>query len=184
MVEWQAMIWKQLPPGCTKPSISLPGMPDPSIAYLGERLTAAGVPIVLPTGGHAVYLDARRCCPHIPALQYPAWSLNNALYLLGGVRGVEIGSVMFGMQPDGSERNLPMELVRLTSLAGCHQSHVDYLAEAILAVNEQHGIAWLSNFNSSEGIASLHSSPGTFTGGPLIAWSSFNLLSKKKSWKQ
>ena len=109
-----------------------------SIAYLGERLTAAGVPIVLPTGGHAVYLDAREMLPHIPALQYPAWSLNNALYLLGGVRGVEIGSVMFGMQPDGSERPSAMELVRLAFPRRVYtQSHVDYLAEAILAVNEQ-----------------------------------------------
>jgi tryptophanase len=68
---------------------------------------------VQPTGGHAVYIDARAMLPHIPADQYPAWSLANALYLLGGVRGVEIGSVMFGLQPDGSERPAAMELVRL-----------------------------------------------------------------------
>ena len=109
-----------------------------SIAYLGERLVAAGVSIVQPTGGHAVYLDARDMLPHIPALQYPAWSLNNALYLLGGVRGVEIGSVMFGLHPDGSETPAAMELVRLAFPRRVYtQSHVDYLAEVILEVYQQ-----------------------------------------------
>lgn len=109
-----------------------------SIAYLGEKLTNAGVPIVLPTGGHAVYIDARTMLPHIPASQYPAWSLSNALYLLGGVRSVEIGSVMFGRQPDGSEKPAAMELVRLAFPRRVYtQSHVDYLAEVILAVHAQ-----------------------------------------------
>ena len=120
-----------------------------SIAYLGDKLTAAGVPIVLPTGGHAVYIDARAMLPHIPVDQYPAWSLCNALYLMGGVRGVEIGSVMFGLQPDGSEKPAAMELVRLAFPRRVYtQSHVDYLAEVILAVSEQaavlpgYRIAW------------------------------------------
>ena len=109
-----------------------------SIAYLGEKLTDAGVPIVLPTGGHAVYIDARTMLPHIPPEEYPAWSLNNALYLMGGVRGVEIGSVMFGHQPDGSEKPAAMELVRLAFPRRVYtQSHVDYLAEVILAVHAQ-----------------------------------------------
>jgi tryptophanase len=109
-----------------------------SIAYLGEKLTNAGVPIVLPTGGHAVYIDARTMLPHIPTGQYPAWSLCNALYLLGGVRGVEIGSIMFGRQPDGSEKPANMELVRLAFPRRVYtQSHVDYLAEVILAVHAQ-----------------------------------------------
>jgi tryptophanase len=109
-----------------------------SIAYLGDKLTAAGVPIVQPTGGHAVYIDARELLPHIPALEYPAWALNNSLYLLGGVRGVEIGSVMFGLQPDGSEQPAAMELVRLAFPRRVYtQSHVDYLAEVILAVHAQ-----------------------------------------------
>ena len=109
-----------------------------SIAYLGEKLTAAGVPIVRPTGGHAVYLDAREILPHIDPLQYPAWSFNNALYLLGGVRGVEIGSVMFGLQPDGAEQPAGMELVRLAFPRRVYtQSHVDYLAEVIIAAYEQ-----------------------------------------------
>ncbi len=109
-----------------------------SIEYLGEKLIAAGIPIVQPTGGHALYIDARAMLPHIPFLQYPAWSLNNALYLLGGVRGVEIGSVMFGMQPDGSEKPSAMELVRLAFPRRVYtQSHVDYLAEVLLSVNSQ-----------------------------------------------
>ncbi|MBE2266607.1 MAG: tryptophanase, partial [Anaerolinea sp.] len=109
-----------------------------SIAYLGERLVAAGVPIVQPTGGHAVYIDARDMLPHIAPLQYPAWALANALYLVGGVRGVEIGSVMFGMQPDGTEQPARMELVRLAFPRRTYtQSHVDYLAEVILEVYAQ-----------------------------------------------
>lgn len=106
-----------------------------SIAYLGRKLTAAGVPIVEPTGGHAVYLDAREIAAHLPPLQYPAWSLGNALYLTGGVRGVEIGSVMFGLQPDGSEQAAATELVRLAFPRRVYtQSHVDYLVEVVLEV--------------------------------------------------
>lgn len=120
-----------------------------SIAYLGDKLVAGGVPIIEPTGGHAVYIDAREMLPHIPPLSYPAWALNNALYLLGGVRGVEIGSVMFGRRPDGGERPAPMELVRLAFPRRVYtQSHVDYLVEVILAAAEQrtavggYRIAW------------------------------------------
>lgn len=106
-----------------------------SIEYLGEKLVAAGVPIVLPTGGHAIYIDARAALPHLKPLEYPAWSLNNELYLTGGVRGVEIGSVMFGRHPDGSETPAAMELVRLAFPRRAYtQSHVDYLAEVILEV--------------------------------------------------
>ena len=109
-----------------------------SIAYLGDRLTAAGVSIVQPTGGHAVYLDARAMLPHLTPLQYPAWSLCNALYLVGGVRGVEIGTVMFGRQPDGTEAPAAMDLVRLAFPRRTYtQSHVDYLAEVILEVYAQ-----------------------------------------------
>lgn len=109
-----------------------------SIAYLGDKLNGAGIPIVEPTGGHAVYLDAKEILPHIPPMQYPAWSFNNALYLLGGVRGVEIGTVMFGLQPDGTEKPAAMELVRLAFPRRVYtQSHVDYLAEVIIAVYQQ-----------------------------------------------
>jgi tryptophanase len=107
-----------------------------SIEYLGERLTAAGVPLVQPTGGHAVYLDAAAMLPQVPAGQFPAWALACALYLEGGVRGVEIGSVMFGRQPDGTEEPAAKELVRLAFPRRVYtQSHVDYLAEVILYVH-------------------------------------------------
>ena len=109
-----------------------------SVAYLGEKLTAAGVPIVQPPGGHAIYIDARAMLPHIPAELYPAWALSVVLYLEGGIRSVEIGSVMFGAQPDGSEKPAPLELVRLAFPRRVYtQSHVDYVAEVILYVNER-----------------------------------------------
>ncbi|MCA1789624.1 MAG: hypothetical protein LC667_07145, partial [Thioalkalivibrio sp.] len=87
-------------------------------------------------GGHALYIDAAALLPHIPALQYPAWALSAVLYLEGGVRSVEIGSVMFGMQPDGTERPAAMELVRLAFPRRVYtQSHVDYLAEVLAYVH-------------------------------------------------
>lgn len=111
-----------------------------SIEYLGDKLQEAGVPIIRPTGGHAIYIDARRMLPHIPWNEYPAWSLNNGLYLLGGVRGVEIGSVMFGLQPDGAEKAAAHELVRLAFPRRVYtQSHVDYLAEVIVELDRQKG---------------------------------------------
>jgi tryptophanase len=107
-----------------------------SVAYLGDILTAAGVPIMQPPGGHAIYIDAKAMLPHIPQSEYPAWALSLALYLEGGIRSVEIGSVMFGQQPDGREQPAAMELVRLAFPRRVYtQSHVDYLAEVILYVN-------------------------------------------------
>ena len=107
-----------------------------SVAYLGDILTANGVPIVRPPGGHAIYIDALAMLPHVPQSQYPAWALSLALYLEGGIRSVEIGSVMFGRQPDGSEKPAAMELVRMAFPRRVYtQSHVDYLAEVILYVN-------------------------------------------------
>ncbi len=107
-----------------------------SVAYLGDILTANGVPMVQPPGGHAIYIDALAMLPHIPQSDYPAWALSLVLYLEGGIRSVEIGSVMFGRQPDGSERPAAMELVRLAFPRRVYtQSHVDYLAEVILYVN-------------------------------------------------
>ena len=101
--------------------------------YIGERLTAGGVPIVRPVGGHAVFIDARAMLEHIPPLQYPGQALSVALYEIGGVRGCEIGTVMFGRQPDGSEQPAAMDLVRLAIPRRVYtQSHADYLVESIL----------------------------------------------------
>ncbi|MGA7673501.1 MAG: tryptophanase [Rhizomicrobium sp.] len=98
--------------------------------YIGERLTDMGVPIVKPTGGHAVFVDARRFLPHIAPLQYPGQSLAVALYVEGGIRSCEIGTVMFGQRPDGTECPAPMELVRLAIPRRVYtQSHADYLIE-------------------------------------------------------
>jgi tryptophanase len=103
-----------------------------STEYLGEALDAAGVPVVLPIGGHAVYLDARALLPHIPPLEYPGQALAVALYREGGIRGCEIGTVMFGLHPDGSEHPAPMELVRLAIPRRTYtQSHVDYVVEVV-----------------------------------------------------
>jgi tryptophanase len=106
-----------------------------STEYLGEKLKAAKVPLVLPTGGHAVYLDARGLLSHIPPLQYPGQALACALYLEGGVRGCEIGTVMFGLAPDGSERPAAMDLVRLAIPRRTYtQSHIDYVVEVVTHV--------------------------------------------------
>ncbi len=106
-----------------------------STEYLAEKVSAAGVPIVQPAGGHAVYIDARALLPHIPPLQYPGIALVNALYTEAGVRGVEIGSVMFGLHPDGAETPAAMELVRLAIPRRVYtQSHIDYVAEAVVYV--------------------------------------------------
>jgi tryptophanase len=101
-----------------------------STAYLGEALDAAGIPVVLPVGGHAVYIDARALLPHIPPLEYPGQALAVALYLEGGIRGCEIGTVMFGRRPDGTEEPALMDLVRLAIPRRTYtQSHVDYVIE-------------------------------------------------------
>jgi tryptophanase len=106
-----------------------------STAYLGEALDAAGVPLVKPYGGHAIYLDARALLPHVPALQYPGQALAVALYVEGGIRGCEIGTVMFGRHPDGSEAPASMDLVRLAIPRRTYtQSHIDYVIEVVTAV--------------------------------------------------
>ncbi len=112
-----------------------------SVAYLGEKLISAGVPIIEPPGGHAIYIDAKRFLPNIPSDHYPGQSIVCELYLEGGVRGVEIGSVMFGKY--GKDRKLipaMMELVRLAIPRRVYtQSHVDYLIEIIVEVFKNRG---------------------------------------------
>ncbi len=107
-----------------------------TVTYLGKKLDELGVPYVRPVGGHAVFLDAKAFLPHLPASQYPGIGLVNALYLDGGVRAVELGSVMFG-KPDGqgNEQPAPLELVRLAFPRRVYtQSHFDYLVEVIADV--------------------------------------------------
>jgi tyrosine phenol-lyase len=108
-----------------------------TIEYLCEKLLQQKVPMILPAGGHAVYLDAGAFLPHIPPHQYPGQVLANALFLDGGVRGVEIGSVMFGKTDPVTGREIapPMELVRLAIPRRVYtQSHIDYVAEVVLDV--------------------------------------------------
>jgi tryptophanase len=101
-----------------------------STAYLGDALDQSGIPLVKPFGGHAVYLDARALLPHIPPLEYPGQALAVELYRAGGIRGCEIGTVMFGMHPDGTETPATMDLVRLAIPRRTYtQSHVDYVIE-------------------------------------------------------
>lgn len=108
-----------------------------SVAYLGEFMNRANIPIVQPPGGHAIYIDAQAMLPHIPQSEYPAWALSLVLYLEGGIRSVEIGSVMFGQQPDGSEKPAAMELVRLAFPRRVYtQSHFDYLAEVLTYIGD------------------------------------------------
>ncbi|HJT71771.1 MAG TPA: tryptophanase [Terriglobales bacterium] len=99
-----------------------------STAYLGNHIAERGVPIVQPPGGHAIYLDARAFVPHIPAEQFPAVALAAELYLEGGIRSVEIGTLMFGAAAK-------MDLVRLAIPRRVYtQSHIDYVVEIILEV--------------------------------------------------
>ena len=105
-----------------------------SIEYLGEKLAAAGVPILQPPGGHAIYIDAKRFCSHIPASQFPGQALAIGLYRFAGIRAVEIGSVMFG----GAGHTADMELVRLAIPRRVYtQSHIDYVIEAVAGLHER-----------------------------------------------
>jgi tryptophanase len=112
-----------------------------STAYLGEKLTAAGVPIVQPPGGHAIYIDAGAMLAHIPAAQYPGQALACEIYLAGGIRSCEIGSVMLGkVDRAGVETPAAMELVRLALPRRVYtQSHVDYVVEVITDVHQRRG---------------------------------------------
>jgi len=109
-----------------------------STEYLGDGLERVGIPIVKPVGGHAVYVDARAMLPHVPPLEYPGQALAVALYEAGGIRAVEIGTVMFGRHPDGTETPAEMDLVRLAIPRRTYtQSHVDYVIEVASSVVER-----------------------------------------------
>ncbi len=101
-------------------------------AYLGDALLRLGVPVVVPFGGHAIFIDARQMLAHIPPLHYPGQALACALYLEGGVRACEIGTVMFGRRADGTEQPAAMDLVRLAIPRRTYtQSHIDYVIEVV-----------------------------------------------------
>ena len=110
-----------------------------SVTYLGDKLVAAGVPIIEPPGGHAIYLDAKRFLPQIPSHQFPGQAIVCALYIEGGIRSVEIGSVMFGKNDEnGNMISPPMELVRLAIPRRVYtQSHIDYVSEVVIETFKQ-----------------------------------------------
>ncbi|CUS78087.1 tryptophanase [Candidatus Kryptonium thompsonii] len=108
-----------------------------SVEYLAEKLIDRGIPVLIPPGGHAVYLDAKRFAPHIPPEQFPGQSVVVELYRVGGIRSVEIGSVMFGRKDKETGKFIPhtMELVRLAIPRRVYtQSHIDYVIEVITEV--------------------------------------------------
>lgn len=114
-----------------------------SVKYFFRMLDKLGIPLMRPAGGHAVYIDAQRFYPHIPAHQFPGVALANAMYLKGGVRAVEIGSLMFGGAMRGKHGGRdPLELVRLTIPRRTYtQSHVDYMGEVLAEVWAERGSA-------------------------------------------
>lgn len=124
-----------------------------SIEYINQKLISAGVPVIQPAGGHAVYIDAASFLPHIPVNQYPGQALVGALYIEGGIRCVEIGSLMFGKYDvHGELIPAQMELVRLAIPRRVYtQSHIDYVAEVIIEV--------FQNRNKIKGLKIIEEAP-------------------------
>lgn len=121
-----------------------------STKYLGEHIRNMGVPVIYPIGGHAVYIDAALLYPHIPPHEYPGQALVCELYKKGGIRAVEIGSVMFGKyDPEGKLIPAPMELVRLAIPRRVYtQSHIDYVIEVFAEI--------LNNAKNTKGLKITH----------------------------
>ncbi|MEH6583283.1 MAG: tryptophanase [Halioglobus sp.] len=116
-----------------------------SIEYINEKLDAIGIPVVKPSGGHAVFIDARAMLPHIPPLEYPGQALVVEMYKTAGIRAAEIGTFMFGRQPDGSEIPAAMDLVRLAMPRRVYtQSQGDYIVECLAEIyQKRHELAGL-----------------------------------------
>ena len=107
------------------------------VLYLGEKLESAGIPIVKPIGGHAVFLDAAAILPHLMRDEFPAQSLACALYVESGIRSMERGAVSAGRSDTGQNRHPTLELVRLTIPRRVYtQAHMDVVAESVIAVFE------------------------------------------------
>ncbi len=124
-----------------------------TVRYMAERLMKLDIPIVRPPGGHAVFIDAARFCVHLKPADFPGIGVINALYLEGGIRAVELGSLMFGKHKDGHEISGPRELVRLAFPRRVYtQSHFDYVIEVLAQVKQQagrippHRIQWQAPF--------------------------------------
>lgn len=108
------------------------------IEYLVNRLHEEGIPVVLPAGGHAAFVDAKALLPHIPCDMFPAQALSCEIYLEGGIRTVEIGSLMFGTEKDGEFVPAHMELVRLTIPRRTYEkAHFDYMVEVLKRINDR-----------------------------------------------
>lgn len=124
-----------------------------SVEYLGNKLTEIGIPILLPPGGHAIYIDAKQFLPHIPSHEYPGQSVVCELYKVGGIRSVEIGSVMFGKYDEAGKLISPaMELVRLAIPRRVYtQSHIDYVIECCIELYK--------NRNNLRGYAITYEAP-------------------------